>query len=103
MRYVSPQTFLLMCLTQPMTPQSQLMVSTVWVIWFQHWLAMMNCYGIEVKRSQEDPTLITAKFRIQGMPEMKSVIDLPVDDSPYKVTIQSGIHTKCSLKETGER
>ncbi len=96
---VSPETFLTFCLTQPMTHEGQVMVSTIWVAWFKQWLADQHAYGIEVTFDPEDPAEVTAKFRIQGMPNHDASITVPVEGTPYEVHVVSKVRTGCGMRE----
>jgi hypothetical protein len=92
--------FLGMILTQPMTPDNQLLVAKLWVAWLQLWLKENHCYDIEVSADENDPSLVIAKFRVQGMPNTDSMIDVPVpDDLPYQLTVISKTRTGCGDKE----
>lgn len=100
MKYVSPAMFLGMILTQPMQPATQLLVAQLWVAWLQAWLKENHCYDVEVTTDENDPGLVVAKFRVQGMPNSDSMIDVPVpDDLPYQIHIMAKTRTGCGERE----
>lgn len=100
MNHVSPAMFLGMVLTQPMQPSTQLLVAQLWVSWLQAWLKENACYDIEVTTDENDPGLVVAKFRVQGMPNSDSTIDVPVpEDLPYQIHVMSKTRTGCGQRE----
>jgi hypothetical protein len=94
MSHVSPSMFLTMILTQPMTPDSQQLVAKLWVAWMTLWLKEVGCYDVDVSTDPSDPALVVAKFRVQGMPNSDSMIEVPVpDDLPYSIHVMAKTRT----------